>query len=129
MTGSIPEQSFPITPAQVAQPRAGLFYFNVHSASFPGGEIRGQIVLASGSQGIRLATAAGQVVGFGRASAIGPSLGHLSAPIVGISDTPDDQGYWLAGSDGGVFTFGNAGFFGSLGAIRLNRRSSASLTR
>ena len=29
-------------------------------------------------------------------------------------------GYWMVGSDGGVFTFGGAGFFGSLGAQRLN---------
>ncbi|MGH9284788.1 MAG: hypothetical protein ACRD0M_03810, partial [Acidimicrobiales bacterium] len=30
-------------------------------------------------------------------------------------------GYWLAASDGGVFTFGTAGFFGSTGDIVLNR--------
>jgi hypothetical protein len=29
-------------------------------------------------------------------------------------------GYWLAGSDGGVFSFGHAGFFGSMGGTRLN---------
>ncbi|MBA3601278.1 MAG: CHRD domain-containing protein [Acidobacteria bacterium] len=34
---------FNITPAQVASLKAGQFYFNVHSATFPGGEIRGQI--------------------------------------------------------------------------------------
>ncbi len=43
-TGSIPTQVFPITAAQVAQLKAGQFYFNVHSGTFPGGEIRGQIV-------------------------------------------------------------------------------------
>ncbi|MCA1843539.1 MAG: hypothetical protein LC792_10215, partial [Actinobacteria bacterium] len=30
-------------------------------------------------------------------------------------------GYWLVGTDGGVFSFGDAGFFGSTGAIRLNK--------
>jgi hypothetical protein len=30
-------------------------------------------------------------------------------------------GYWLAAADGGIFTFGNAGFFGSTGSTRLNR--------
>ncbi|HET9444295.1 MAG TPA: LpqB family beta-propeller domain-containing protein [Acidimicrobiales bacterium] len=30
-------------------------------------------------------------------------------------------GYWLVASDGGVFTFGDAGFFGSTGSLRLNR--------
>ncbi len=36
------------------------------------------------------------------------------------SPTPASQGYWLAASDGGVFTFGAAAFHGSLGAIKLN---------
>src|SRR4029077_15905464 len=27
--------------------------------------------------------------------------------------TPDGRGYWLVGSDGGVFAFGDARFFGS----------------
>jgi hypothetical protein len=30
-------------------------------------------------------------------------------------------GYWLLGGDGGVFTFGDAVFFGSTGGIKLNR--------
>jgi hypothetical protein len=42
-SGVVPEQSFAITPTQVAQLQAGLFYFNVHDANFPAGEIRGQI--------------------------------------------------------------------------------------
>jgi hypothetical protein len=37
-------RSFPITPEQVAQLQAGLFYLNLHSSVFPDGEIRGQIV-------------------------------------------------------------------------------------
>jgi hypothetical protein len=31
------------------------------------------------------------------------------------------SGYWLLGGDGGVFSFGDAGFFGSTGDISLNR--------
>jgi hypothetical protein len=42
-SGSIPEQSFAITPTQVADLLNGLHYFNIHNATFPGGEIRGQI--------------------------------------------------------------------------------------
>jgi uncharacterized repeat protein (TIGR01451 family) len=30
-------------------------------------------------------------------------------------------GYWLLGADGGVFTFGDAGFYGSTGDLQLNR--------
>ncbi len=29
-------------------------------------------------------------------------------------------GYWMVGTDGGIFSFGNNGFFGSTGAIHLN---------
>jgi hypothetical protein len=31
------------------------------------------------------------------------------------------QGYWLAASDGGIFTYGNAQFYGSTGNIHLNK--------
>lgn len=34
---------------------------------------------------------------------------------------PDGAGYWLAANDGGVFSFGSAEFYGSTGAITLNR--------
>ena len=29
-------------------------------------------------------------------------------------------GYWMTASDGGIFNFGNAGFYGSTGGMRLN---------
>ncbi len=31
------------------------------------------------------------------------------------------EGYWLVGTDGGIFTFGSAQFYGSTGNLRLNR--------
>jgi len=34
---------------------------------------------------------------------------------------PPAPGYWQVASDGGVFTFGSAGFYGSTGSMRLNR--------
>jgi len=30
-----------------------------------------------------------------------------------MAATPDGKGYWLGASDGGVFNYGDAGFFGS----------------
>ena len=44
----------------------------------------------------------------------------LDAPIVGLTATPSGDGYWLVASDGGIFSYGDAGFFGSTGALRLN---------
>ena len=38
-----------------------------------------------------------------------------------MAATPDGEGYWLVASDGGIFNFGDAGFYGSAGAIRLNK--------
>ena len=39
----------------------------------------------------------------------------LNKPMVGIASTPDGKGYWLVAADGGVFSFGDAGFYGSMG--------------
>jgi hypothetical protein len=36
-----------------------------------------------------------------------------------MAATPDGRGYWLVASDGGIFTFGDAGFHGSTGAVHL----------
>jgi hypothetical protein len=44
-----------------------------------------------------------------------------SSPIVGGAGTPSGKGYWAVGSDGGVFSVGDATFMGSTGGIRLNR--------
>jgi len=44
-SGSIPEQTFSITPTQVSYLFSGYLYMNVHDSIFPGGEIRGQLQL------------------------------------------------------------------------------------
>lgn len=45
---TLPALQFSVTPTQVADLRNGLWYFNVHSGSFPNGEIRGQITCICG---------------------------------------------------------------------------------
>ena len=37
-----------------------------------------------------------------------------------MASTPDGRGYWLVASDGGIFSFGDAPFYGSTGALALN---------
>ena len=38
-----------------------------------------------------------------------------------MAATPDGRGYWLVASDGGIFSYGDAGFHGSSGSIALNK--------
>ncbi len=78
----------------------------------------------SDSERFRLLARGASTAGCSR-SATRPSMDrlggqHLNQPIVDITRTPHD-GYWLVASDGGVFSFGDARFFGSTGAIRLNQ--------
>ena len=44
---------------------------------------------------------------------------RLNAPMFGMVATPDRKGYWLVAHDGGVFAFGDAKFYGSLGNRHL----------
>ena len=45
----------------------------------------------------------------------------MNGPIVGGAVAPDGRGYWLVARDGGIFTFGSARFYGSMGAAHLNQ--------
>ena len=67
-----------------------------------------------------LATPTGSLYGFGVPSYGSPGS-PLNRPLVGVVATRDQQGYWLVASDGGVFSYGDATFFGSTGNIHLNR--------
>ena len=66
----------------------------------------------------------GAVTAYDRAPSLGSpaSFGiHLSEPVMGMAATPTGHGYWLVASDGGVFSFGDATFYGSTGSIHLNQ--------
>ncbi len=83
--------------------------------------------------GYWLVAADGGVFSFGDATFHG-STGSLklNKPVVGMASTPyvpgaggdpaspAGLGYWLVASDGGIFNYGDAGFFGSTGGIKLN---------
>ncbi len=45
----------------------------------------------------------------------------VSAPIIGLTATPDGKGYWEAGADGAVYAFGDATNYGSLAGDLLNK--------
>ncbi len=46
---------------------------------------------------------------------------RLNHPIVGMAATPSGGGYWMVASDGGIFSFGDAQFYGGMGGRRLNQ--------
>ena len=46
-----------------------------------------------------------------------------ASAITGLAETPDGHGYWLVGADGGVFSFGDAQFYGSLPGIGVQPTS------
>jgi hypothetical protein len=78
---------------------------------------KGYWVLESGLSGL------GTVLPFGDAGRFGDTAGqgtaHAGEPV-GMAATNDGKGYWIVDSDGGVFAFGDARFFGSMGGRRLS---------
>jgi hypothetical protein len=46
---------------------------------------------------------------------------ELDDAVVGMAATTTGNGYWLVASDGGIFAFGDANFFGSTGGIDLDQ--------
>jgi hypothetical protein len=46
---------------------------------------------------------------------------RLNQPIFSMAATPTGLGYWLVARDGGIFSYGDAKFFGSMGGRPLNQ--------
>ena len=65
----------------------------------------------------------GGVLSFNTPFLAAPTTVPLNSVVVAQAVNPvateSDEGYWLASADGGVYSVGNAGFYGSLGALHL----------
>jgi hypothetical protein len=64
------------------------------------------------------------VDGTGRVRTFGggvPFDRSYTAHAVAIARTPTARGGWIAAADGGVFAYGDAPFYGSMGGVRLNQ--------
>jgi hypothetical protein len=98
----------------------------------PGSGATGVASTPSSKGGWILHGSGGTVVPFGDAKWLGdgsnlglygvtwPPFGSSIAYFQGIVSTPDGGGYWLVGVDGGVFAYGDAAFYGSMGGKPLN---------
>ena len=83
---------------------------------FAGGAV---LSSASGSTGAQ-DPQANLVRPVGGAPAFGPTTGmDLNQNLVALTATPSGEGYWAAAADGGVFTFGDAHFQGSVATSPL----------
>lgn len=51
-----------------------------------------------------------------------PNRTNVNAPIVGMAATATGKGYWLVAADGGVFTFGDAEYFGNVEYVKPDGR-------
>jgi hypothetical protein len=51
----------------------------------------------------------------------GPTPSVIPAPTTGAASTASGRGFWTAATDGGIFTFGDAQYYGSMGGRRLNQ--------
>ncbi len=50
------------------------------------------------------------------------TAGPFTVTVTAVSSgNGDGHGYWLVGADGGIFSFGSAGFYGSTGSLVLQR--------
>ena len=53
---------------------------------------------------------------------------HLNQPVFSMALTKSGHGYWLVARDGGIFTFGDAHYYGSTGGLQL-RQPIVGITR
>jgi hypothetical protein len=71
--------------------------------------------------GYWLATRTGKLESYGKAPALPGVTVKEAKRITALASTASGAGVWMAGLDGGVITSGDAGFFGSMGGVRLNQ--------
>jgi outer membrane protein assembly factor BamB len=84
------------------------------TVQFSIGSVANHFPTPSVGDGLLLAPAATRVVAFK-----GPA--GLPGPPAPPPAAPPRSSYWLVSSNGGVFSFGNAGFYGSAGSLHLAR--------
>ena len=135
----MPEPTTTAVSAGPTQSAAGQAVTYSATVSSPGPSPTGTVTFTDGSTALCTATlspAAGFPHGTGSCSATNTPVGNgvvrggysgdanssTSSGTTNVNVTaPPPHGYWLVGSDGGIFTFGSAQFYGSTGSLKLQR--------
>lgn len=139
-----------LTDAQIARLTAGAYYFNVHTAALPDGEIRGQLnqqvrfallnganevppvtTTASGTGVLALDPATNQISGFVKTSGVNGTASHIHEAATGVNgpvivpltETPAGSGLWVVPA-GQVLTVGQVASFNA-GNLYFNVHSLA----
>ncbi len=76
-------------------------------------------MLEQGLSGLGSVQNFGDAVNYGDETTIAHGTAHVGKPVA-LAATHDGKGYWIVDSDGGVFSFGDATFYGSMGGKHLN---------
>jgi hypothetical protein len=95
----------------------------VHGLSAPRLVLAALVVLAClAAPGVAMASPPppNSVVPFGTTPVGANAVSNANAPVVGLAATADGAGYWLVAADGGIFSYGDAHFYGSTGGLHLN---------
>ena len=92
-SGQLNDFRISLSPQQVQDLKNGLLYINVHSANFPGGEIRGQFGASSSASSVQFNSASYLVSeSAGRATVTVTRLGNTSAAASVNYSTSDNSG-------------------------------------
>ena len=80
---------------------------------------KGYWVLEEGLSGLGSVQSFGDAVNYGDETTADHGMAHAGTPVA-MAATHDGKGYWIVDSDGGVFSFGDAAFHGSMGNKKIN---------
>ena len=83
-------------------------------------------IIGDGSCGYWTIGGGGLVSNFGCAWDLGSMNEPLSTPIVAAAATPDGGGYWLVASNGGIFNYGDANYYGAPSSVSIVAISASS---
>jgi uncharacterized delta-60 repeat protein len=99
------------------------WFGNVDASRLRTGERATSLSARKPHPGYLVFTSQGRVFEFGpHGRSERPGVGHLAlnGPVLDSVVTPSGNGYYMVASDGGIFTFGDAVFRGSMGGHKLN---------